>query len=108
MILDRSNTALVVDSTADLPAGLAEDPNLTVVPLTVCFGEEAYLDWIELRPEQFYEKLITYPALPKTSQPPPAVWGDLYSRLRQKYDRVYSVHLSAHFSGTVDTAATRA
>lgn len=104
MILDRSNTALVVDSTADLPAGLAQDPNLTVVPLTVYFGEEAHLDWIELRPEQFYEKLTTYPALPKTSQPPPAVWGDLYGRLRQKYDRVYSVHLSAHFSGTVDTA----
>jgi DegV family protein with EDD domain len=104
VILDRSNTALVVDSTADLPAGLAQDPNLTVVPLTVYFGEEAYLDWTELRPEQFYEKLTTYPALPKTSQPPPAVWGNVYGRLREEYDRVYSVHLSAHFSGTVETA----
>ena len=104
MILDRSNTALVVDSTADLPDGLAGDPNLTIVPLTVFFGEEAYLDWVELRPEQFYQKLTTYPALPRTSQPAPAVWSELYAKLRQKYERVYSVHLSAEFSGTFDTA----
>jgi len=104
VILDRSNTALVVDSTADLPDGLARDPNLTLVPLTVFFGEEAYLDWIELRPEQFYQKLSIYPALPNTSQPSPAVWRELYGELRRKYERVYSVHLSAEFSGTYHTA----
>jgi DegV family protein with EDD domain len=104
MILDRSNTALVVDSTADLPDSLAGDPNLTVVPLTVFFGDEAYLDWVELRPEQFYEKLTTYPALPKTSQPAPAVWSELYTKLREKYERIYSVHLSGEFSGTFDSA----
>ena len=53
MILDRSNTALVVDSTADLSPELAQDPNLTIVPLTVLFGDQAYLDWLELRPEEF-------------------------------------------------------
>ena len=104
MILDRSNTALVVDSTADLPDSLANDPNLTIVPLTVFFGDEAYLDWVELRPEQFYQKLTTYPALPRTSQPAPAVWFELYTKLRRKYERVYSVHLSAEFSGTFQTA----
>ncbi len=82
MILDRSNTALVVDSTADLPETLAHDPNLTIVPLTVFFGEEAYLDWVELEPAEFYEKLMAAPALPKTSQPSPAIWGELYGKLR--------------------------
>jgi DegV family protein with EDD domain len=104
MIFDRSNTALVVDSTADLPDALAGDPNLTLVPLTVFFGEEAYLDWTELRPEQFYQKLTTYPALPKTSQPAPAVWQELYGRLLKQYQRIYSVHLSSEFSGTYQTA----
>jgi DegV family protein with EDD domain len=104
VILDRSNTALVVDSTADLPDSLAGDPNLSIVPLTVFFGEEAYLDWVELRPEQFYQKLTTYPALPRTSQPAPAIWSGLYTELRRKYERVYSVHLSSEFSGTFDTA----
>jgi DegV family protein with EDD domain len=104
VILDRSNTALVVDTTADLPDSLAQDPNLTLVPLTVFFGDEGYLDWVELRPEQFYEKLVAAPALPKTSQPAPAVWRDLYGRLLEKYERIYSVHLSAEFSGTYQTA----
>ena len=58
MIVDRNTTAIVVDSTADLPDDLAAHPNITVVPLTVYFGEEAYLDWVEMKPEQFYEKLL--------------------------------------------------
>ncbi len=108
MIIDRATTALVVDSTADLPENLASDPNLTVVPLTVFFGGESYLDWVELRPEQFYEKLRVAPKLPTTSQPPPGVWMELYGRLREKYQRVYSVHLSAQFSGTCETARAAA
>jgi len=99
---------VVVDSTADLPDELANDPNITVVPLTVLFGDEAYLDWVELKPEQFYEKLAASPRLPTTSQPPPGVWTDLYRQLRQRYLRVYSVHLSAEFSGTFETARAAA
>lgn len=95
MIIDRSTTALVVDSTADLPDNLAGDPNLTLVPLAVYFGEEAYLDWVELKPEQVYEKLKAASALPKTSQPPLGVWLELYQEFRERYQRVYSVHLSA-------------
>ncbi|NLO27947.1 MAG: DegV family protein [Actinobacteria bacterium] len=108
MIVDRSTTALVVDSTADLPDELVQDPNLTLVPLTVFFGEEAFLDWVELTPDRFYEKLVSAPRLPTTSQPPPGVWADLYRRLRERYERVYSVHLSAEFSGTCETARAAA
>jgi len=104
LIVDRGTTALVVDSTADLPDNLAKDPNLTLVPLTVFFGDQGYLDWVELKPEQFYEKLVTASRLPTTSQPPPGQWLELYRRLRGQYQRVYSVHLSAEFSGTFDTA----
>ena len=108
MLIDRSTTALVVDSTADLPENLAHDPNLTLVPLTVFFGDEAYLDWVELRPEEFYKKLITHSRLPTTSQPAPGVWDELYRRLREQYQRVYSVHLSSEFSGTCETARAAA
>ncbi len=104
MLIDRRTTALVVDSTADLPDNLLRDPNLTLVPLTVFFGDEAFLDWVELTPEKFYDKLASSARLPTTSQPPPGVWADLYRSLRKRYERVYSVHLSAEFSGTCDTA----
>jgi DegV family protein with EDD domain len=103
-VIDRTTTALVVDSTADLPDVLARHPNVTIIPLTVFFGEEAFLDGIELTPEEFYRKLETCSALPKTSQPPPGKFLELYRGLRERYEYVYSVHLSAAFSGTCESA----
>lgn len=104
MIIDRSTTAIVVDSTSDLPEYLATDPNITMVPLTVYFGEEHFLDWVELKPTEFYAKLKAASELPRTSQPSAGVFLDKYKELRGKYRRVYSVHLSSKFSGTSASA----
>jgi len=104
MIIDRETTALVVDSTADLPERLVSDPNLTIIPLTVYFGEEHFLDWIELQPEEFYQRLKAAPELPRTSQPSAGAFLELYQKLRERYQRVYSVHLSSKFSGTCASA----
>jgi DegV family protein with EDD domain len=75
-----------------------------VVPLTVFFGDEAFLDQVDLSPWDFYQKLAAAPALPTTSQPAPGIWAELYERLLGRYSRIYSVHLSRHFSGTFETA----
>lgn len=104
MIVDRTTTAIVVDSTADLPEYLAGDPNISMVPLTVYFGEEAYLDWVELKPDVFYQRLATSPVLPRTSQPSAGAFLERYRALRENYQRVYSVHLSGKFSGTIASA----
>lgn len=104
MILNRQNTAIVCDSTADLPEYLAKDSNISMVPLTVYFGEEAFLDWAELEPPEFYERLRKAPALPRTSQPSAGAFLERYKSLREKYERIYSVHLSGKFSGTVASA----
>jgi DegV family protein with EDD domain len=104
MILNRQTTAIVVDSTADLPEYLANDPNISMVPLTVYFGEEAFLDWTELEPPEFYERLKTAPTLPRTSQPSAGAFLERYKSLREKHERVYSVHLSGKLSGTIASA----
>ena len=104
MIVSRQTTAIVVDSTADLPDYLAKDPNISMVPLTVYFGEEAFLDWAEMEPPEFYERLRTAPALPRTSQPSAGAFLERFKTLREKYERVYSVHLSGRLSGTVASA----
>jgi len=104
MIINRQTTALVVDSTADLPSHMVADPNITMVPLTVYFGDEAYLDWVDIQPEEFYRKLESTPELPHTSQPSAGAFLEEYKRLRQKYERVYSVHLSSRLSGTYASA----
>ena len=108
MIVDRTTTAIVVDSTADLPDYLANDPSITMVPLTVYFGEEALLDWVELKPEVFYDRLVNGPVLPRTSQPSAGAFLDVYKALRERYERVYSVHLSGKLSGTVASAEVAA
>lgn len=104
MIIDRTSTAIVVDSTADLPDHLVRDPNVSIIPLTVYFGEERFLDWIELKPEEFYTRLKAATELPRTSQPSAGAFLELYTRLREQYARVYSVHLSSRFSGTCASA----
>jgi DegV family protein with EDD domain len=104
MIINRQTTALVVDSTADLPERMVADPNVTMVPLTVFFGDEGFLDWVEIQPEEFYKKLAASPVLPRTSQPSAGAFLEEYKRLRKKYERVYSVHLSSKLSGTIASA----
>lgn len=104
MIVNRDTTAVLVDSTADLPDYLLADPNVSMIPLTVYFGDEAYQDWVEMKPAEFYQRLAAAPELPRTSQPSAGAFLEEYKRLRERYERIYSVHLSAHFSGTCASA----
>src|SRR5660397_294058 len=98
--LNRGNTTLVVDSTADLPPTLKDDPNLSIVPLSIHFGDETYKDWVEIDASTFYETLEAADKLPTTSQPPPGAFVAEYRRLREQYEHVFSLHLSALLSGT--------
>ncbi len=98
---------IVTDSTADIPLEQAQALGITVVPLTVFFGEEAYLDGVELDNASFYRKLQESKALPRTSQPPPAAFQEAYTRLlNEGADGILSVHLSSKLSGTYQSACT--
>lgn len=104
-----SQVGLVVDSTCDLTPEWLAAHDVTMVPLTVLFGSDSYLDWVELRPDQFYEKLAKFPGLPKTSQPSPAAFGEAYLKLaEQGCDEIVSIHLSGPLSGTVQSATLAA
>ncbi|MDQ2717002.1 MAG: DegV family protein [Chloroflexota bacterium] len=98
---------IVTDSTADIPRELAETLGITVVPLTVFFGNEAYLDGVELESAEFYRKLQASKELPRTSQPAPASFQETYKRLIEEgADAILSVHLSSNLSGTYQSACT--
>jgi DegV family protein with EDD domain len=105
--LDAANTAIVVDSTADFTAGAASFANWRVVPLYVRFGDESLRDYVDLSPEEFYARLRTATTLPTTSQPTPGDFLAVYESLAS-FERVYSLHLSATFSGTVESARAAA
>lgn len=98
---------IVTDSTADLSLEQAEALGIAVVPLTVFFGEDAYLDNVDLDTAGFYEKLQASKDLPRTSQPPPAKFQEAYTKLIDEgADGILSVHLSAKLSGTFQSART--
>jgi DegV family protein with EDD domain len=98
---------IVTDSTADLPAKVASELGITVVPLTVFFGDEAFLDGVELDNPGFYQKLAASKDLPRTSQPSPAAFQEAFQRLIDEgADAILSIHLSSKLSGTYQSACT--
>ena len=108
MKLSADNTAVVLDSTADFPDGPSRFPNFRVVPLYVRFGDESFKDYVEIDPTRFYERLITAPELPTTSQPTPADFHAVYEELAPHYERILSLQISSTLSGTFGSAETAA
>lgn len=100
-----SHIGIVTDSTCDLePEWLAEH-DVVMVPLKVLFGEDSYLDWVDLRPPEFLDLLESSPTLPKTSQPSPADFTKAYTLLAEDgVDEIVSIHLTAALSGTYESA----
>lgn len=107
MRLDASNTALVLDSTADFPEATARFPNWRIVPLYVRFGAESYRDYVDLGPAEFYARLRAATELPTTSQPTPADFEAAYGDLAG-YERVFSLHIPRKLSGTWQSASNAA
>ncbi|NOU76310.1 DegV family EDD domain-containing protein [Paenibacillus sp. LMG 31458] len=100
-----TNIRIVTDSTADIPLALRQELNIEMVPLKIHFGDEEYLDTVTLQSEEFYPKLTSSPHFPRTSQPSPAEFLDLYQRLLEGPDtQVISIHLASVLSGTYQSA----
>ena len=98
---------ILTDSTADIPKEQADALGIAVVPLTVIFGEEAYLDGIEMDNATFYSRLQSSKVSPRTSQPPPAAFMEAYQQLiNEGADAILCVTLTAKLSGTYQSACT--
>jgi len=95
--------ALVTDSTSDLTPELIEKFDIRVIPLNVNFGNETIKD-SQISPEEFYSRLKSSTVLPKTSQPSPEEFIDLYKELLKDYQEVISIHISSALSGTINSA----
>lgn len=96
---------IVTDSTADISPQQAQALGITIIPLTIFFGENAYLDGVELDNASFYTKLQESESFPRTSQPSPTVFQEAYIRLIDAgVDGILSVHISSKLSGTYQCA----
>jgi len=97
-----SNVAVVTDSTAYLPEGVAEKYGVVVVPLQVRLGDTSHLEGVDLTSDEFssWIKVPGHRAL--TSQPTPAAFVAAFAGC--KGDDIVSVHLSGRLSGTAGAA----
>jgi DegV family protein with EDD domain len=105
--LTAENTAIVLDSTADLPEAADRFPNWRVVPLYVRFGDESLRDGVDIDAAEFYDRLRGSSVFPTTSQPTPGDFLACYQELGT-YERIFSLHVSAKVSGTFASAEAAA
>lgn len=96
---------IVTDSTADLTPERTRDLGVTVVPLSVLFGEEALLDGVEITAEQFFKRLSREQVMPTTAQPSAGAFRAAYEALiTDGATEIVSCHISAALSGTLESA----
>lgn len=95
-------TRIIVDSTSDLLPQTKEQVH--VVPLTVHFGEEEYIDGVTIDHKAFYEKLTETVLHPTTSQATPAAFGEEFEKAAQAGESAVVITMSANLSGTYQSA----
>ncbi len=95
---------IVTDSCSDLPPGVAQSNDVTVVPLYVNIGGDTYRDGVDMDADRFYALQERLPGLPTTSQPSVGDFADVYRRLLDEGHRIVSIHVSAKLSGTLNSA----
>ena len=98
--------AVVTDSTAYLPDGLAAERGITVVPLQVTMGDRTAHEGVDLTPAEFAAWITGAGRRATTSQPAPAAFAAAFEGCGQR--EIVSVHLSGALSGTVGAAAAAA
>ncbi|MBO5111148.1 MAG: DegV family protein [Clostridia bacterium] len=96
------SVTIIIDSTADLTPEIKQ--RMKVVPLTVCFGDEEYVDGVTITHRQFYEKLIETDTLPHTSQATPNDFDKVFKEVTEAGDSAVVLMLSSTLSGTYQSA----
>lgn len=99
-------TRLIVDSTSDLLPQIKQQVHL--VPLTVCFGEEEYIDGVTIDHKAFYEKLVETDVHPTTSQATPAAFAAEYEKAAAAGESAVVITVSSKLSGTYQSAVIAA
>lgn len=95
---------ILVDSSSDYTMEEINRNGFHFVPLMVSLGGKYYKDGIELKPDEFYELLINTGDFPKTSQPSPQDFADIFEDVKAKGDEIICILLSSALSGTCQSA----
>jgi len=95
---------IITDSTADISPERREELGIDILSLTVNFGEESFIEGVNLSTNEFYEKLEQSKVLPTTSQIPPSEFQEAFERYISQGDEVVAITISSHLSGTYQSS----
>ncbi len=104
MPTDQRPVRIVVDSAADIPHELAEQLDITVIPLRVHISGKTYLDGVDISGEAFYHELEATRSVTTTSLPSLETLEQAYRRLAADGFDIVSIHMSSKLSGTFNAA----
>lgn len=99
---------IVTDGAADMPVEWLDEYEIHLIPLRVRFGEETYVQGIDLDQEGFYRLVREKKIIPKTSLPSPGEIEKFYRTVAGPEDEILSIHVSSKLSGTFATVETAA
>ena len=95
---------IITDSASDMSP--AEHPALRVLPLSVTFGTDVYMDGVDIDHQRFYEMLVERDELPKTGQVNPYAFSQAIAEVREAGDEAVIITVGAKLSGTNQSART--
>ena len=95
---------IITDSTADISPERREELNIDILPLMVNFGEESFIEGVNLTSEEFYEKLKASTELPSTTQINPNRFLEIFEEYTAQGDEVVGIFISTQLSGTCQSA----
>jgi DegV family protein with EDD domain len=100
---------IVTDSASDLPQGLCDELAIEVVPLSIRFGDDEFVDRVQLTTEEFWRRLSTSTVLPETAAPSVGAFEETFRRLGDDgADGIVCINLSAAMSATMQSAQVAA
>ncbi len=102
--MSQNNVAIVVDSTSTIPEGIVREYGIHVIPLTLVWGNDTYLDGVEMSAGDFYDRLRDDPVFPSTTQPSVAEFEELYKSIGSSASDILVITLSGELSGTLNSA----
>ena len=94
----------LVDTSSDYTVEEIKAKNMELVPLHITLGEADYRDAYDLSKDRFYELLTSNEEFPKTSQPTPQDFVDIFEEVQEKGDELICILLSSKLSGTYQSA----
>jgi DegV family protein with EDD domain len=100
---------VVTDSSCDLPSELATELGIDIVPLTIRFGNEEFVDRRDLSPKEFWARSASSPVLPETAAPPAGAFEEVFrAAAAAGADGVACISLSSKLSATIQSAQVAA